>query len=85
MRTLTRRGLMTGAVAALIAPAAPQFLTVNHGQAETMKVPAAAVAGFTLGDVLGAVEALKAANVPPLHGYYWARYGADVEFYRVKL
>jgi hypothetical protein len=59
---------MTGAAALAAGP----MLVPSVG----LFVPAAE--GFTLGQVTRAVEALKAANVPTLDGYYWARHDATV-------
>lgn len=60
MRTLTRRGLLTGvavlAVKPLVGPPVTPLTQYAHG--------------FTLADVTSAVDALKAANVPALEGYY---------------
>lgn len=54
MRTLSRRGLMTGAAGCALEPLLPQLRPV--------------VAGFTVADVRSAAEALRAAQVPTLSG-----------------
>lgn len=58
MRTLTRRGLLTGAAVLALKP---------------LTVPLTPYAeGFTVADLTNAVDVLRAANVPPFEGHYLA-------------